>query len=322
MPGWLVTNETTEVRNGKRATTYTWDARSPYDCITDLIVLCKSLRVGLEGQYNNIVPSSVKKLGKVFDVEEIVRQLCKFKVEDGKLILAREDRIEWETSGSNEFHEFYQHVCSLPHVHALADANHDMDLLPTDSHAVLKKFKNTLQKIFWMGLGSCVEELFVDRQGEVVVEFKNSRMIMLSELKAKLLDVWFEISFDSGVVVEARLIEENLVAAFYVNSCIYEALGPEICIVLDVALAAGGCEAVVEGFYSLVKAHKKAGGQGNEMLVKRAVVDWSLPDPLSCPKTMEEIGQLYTEGNKKLGLSKHRLPIFSDERYVLQGGTT
>lgn len=181
MPGWLVTNETTEVRNGKRATTYTWDARSPYDCITDLIVLCKNLRVGLEGRHNNIVPNSVKKLGKVFDVEEIVRQLCKFKVENGKLILAREDRIEWETSGSNELHEFYQHVCSLPHVQALADANHDMDLLPTDSHAVLKRFKNTLQNIFWMGLGSCVEELFVDRQGEVVVEFRNSRMIMLSE---------------------------------------------------------------------------------------------------------------------------------------------
>jgi hypothetical protein len=152
----------------------------------------------------------------VFDVEEIVRQLCKFKVENGKLILAREDRIKWETRGSNEFHEFYQHVCSLPHVQALADANHDMDLLPTDSrHAVLKRFKNTLlQKIFWMGLGSCVEELFVDRQGEVVVEFRNSRMIMLSELKAKSLDVWFEISFDSGVVVEARLIEENYSCSF------------------------------------------------------------------------------------------------------------
>ena len=76
----------------------------------------------------------------------------------------------------------------------------------------------------------------------------------------------------------------------------------------------GACEAVVKGFYSLVKAHKKRGGQGNEMLVKRAVIDWTLPDPLTCPKTMEEIGKLYTEGNKKLGLLKHQIPIFSDVR--------
>ena len=79
-----------------------------------------------------------------------------------------------------------------------------------------------------------------------------------------------------------------------------------MCIALDVALAAGGCEAVVEGFYSLMKAHKRAGGQGNKILVKRAVVDWSIPDPLSCPNTMQEIGELYTEGNKELGIKKHK----------------
>jgi hypothetical protein len=36
----------------------------------------------------------------------------------------------------------------LPHVQALADSNHDLDLLPTDSNAVLKRFKTTLQKFF------------------------------------------------------------------------------------------------------------------------------------------------------------------------------
>ena len=40
------------------------------------------------------------------------------------------------------------HVCALPHVQALADSNHDLDLLPTDSNAVLKRFKTTLQKFF------------------------------------------------------------------------------------------------------------------------------------------------------------------------------
>ena len=87
-----------------------------------------------------------------------------------------------------------------------------------------------------------------------------------------------------------------------------------MCISLDVALAASGCEAIVEGFYSVVTAHKKSGGQGNDVLVERAIVDWSIPDPIICPKTMTEIGNLYTVGNKKLGIERHRLPQFFYER--------
>ena len=83
-----------------------------------------------------------------------------------------------------------------------------------------------------------------------------------------------------------------------------------MCISLDVALAASGCEAIVEGFYSLVTAHKKSGGQSNDILIQRAIVDWSIPDPITCPKTMTEIANLYTDGNKKLGIAKHRLPQF------------
>ena len=47
-----------------------------------------------------------------------------------------------------------------------------------------------------------------------------------------------------------------------------------MCIVLDVALGTSGCEAVIEGFYSLVKLHKKNGEQLNETLMERSIVDW------------------------------------------------
>eukprot|EP00794_Sanderia_malayensis_P018565 gene18565-20427_t len=88
----------------------------------------------------------------------------------------------------------------------------------------------------------------------------------------------------------------------------------EACLALDVALASGGCEAIVEGFYSVVKAHTMSGGQSNKVLMERSVVDWSLPHPISCPKTIAKIGQLYTNGSKSLGISKHRVPVFFDER--------
>ena len=47
-----------------------------------------------------------------------------------------------------------------------------------------------------------------------------------------------------------------------------------MCIVLDVALGTSGCESVIEGFYSLVKLHKKNGEQLNETLMERSIVDW------------------------------------------------
>lgn len=141
-------------------------------------------------------------------------------------------------------------------------------------------------------------------------------MVNLSEIEDDYLglDAWFEITFDSGNAVHAQLCEEKLVEACYTNASIHESAGPEAGISLDVALGGGGCEAVVEGFYSLVKLHKKAGGQGDDAIVLKAIVDWSLPRPVSCPKTMEQIGHLYLEGDKKLGLPKHRLPIFFDEK--------
>jgi len=64
-----------------------------------------------------------------------------------------------------------------------------------------------------------------------------------------------------------------LFSLFYVHEELYHDVGQEFCISLDVALGGSGCEAVVEGFYSLVKAHTKAGGQSNAVLMERAVVD-------------------------------------------------
>ena len=80
----------------------------------------------------------------------------------------------------------------MSHVRSLADANHDLNLLPTDSGVVLKRFKTTMRKIFWEGLGNCVEKVFVGRKGKFVSEFQNSRMTTLSVLDDSCsMDVFF-----------------------------------------------------------------------------------------------------------------------------------
>ena len=95
LAGWLVVSQETEmVGSKKKTTTYTWNARTPHDCIKDLITLCKDLitlckelQIDLQARFRNIVLSSVKKLCKVFHLENIAKQMCNFKVYHGKLVV-------------------------------------------------------------------------------------------------------------------------------------------------------------------------------------------------------------------------------------------
>ena len=108
-----------------------------------------------------------------------------------------------------------------------------------------------------------------------------------------------------------QLNENKIYLLFYTNEKLYSSAGKELCIALDVALGSSGCEAVVEGFYSLVKAHTQSGGQLNEVLMERAVVDLILPNPISCPEIVGEMTKLYIEGDKER-LKPHQSVKFFD----------
>lgn len=100
----------------------------------------------------------------------------------------------------------------------------------------------------------------------------------------------------------------------YRNADIFNCLGEDVCIVLDVALASSGCKAIVEGFYCVIKVHAKSGGQLNKVLMERAAVDCALPHSFACPSTITNIGKLYTSGNQKLGIQRHQSAAFFDAR--------
>ena len=106
--------------------------------------------------------------------------------------------------------------------------------------------------------------------------------------------------------------ESSLFSEIYTNPVLYNDIGKEMCIAIDVVLGASGCEAVVEGFYSLVKTYEKNGGQSNTSLVQRSIVDWALPHPIQCPNTVRKITMLYTNGDPSRGLKKHRDVRFFD----------
>lgn len=128
------------------------------------------------------------------------------------------------------------------------------------------------------------------------------------------MNKWFMLKLLSGKSVVAYLDEEFTTSMLYCDAEIFNCLGQDARIVLDVALAPSGCEAIVEGFYSAIKPHAKSGGQSNNVLMERAVVDWALPHQFACPQTITNIGKLYTSGNQKLGIRKHRSAALFDVR--------
>lgn len=303
-----------ESKGRKKSKLYDWRSRSPVDCVKDLITLCDELIEELQERYNRIIPNSVKKLGVIFDMENIMTYLSNFKIESGKHFLTRDDRQKWDLFARDEFQEFYEHVCNLPHIQKFSEENPELELQTHNSSSVLKNFKTTVRDIIWGDLGNVSEYLFRSPNGEIIEEFKESKLTNIEVLCKPSINQWFSLEFASGLKFEATLIEEAVVASMYNCSQIYRSMGKEACIALDVALASGGCEAIVEGFYSVMKTHKKCGGQSNKTLVHRAVVDWCLPNVTSCPKTIKAIAKLHAKGNTKLGVSAHRSALLTDFR--------
>ena len=318
-PGWIIVEEKSiEESNEKIKKMYTWSSRSPDECLKDLQNIVLTLKESLEKKFAVAVSAEVKLLSKVFDFETAITLLSKYRLNSmqNQLEVSQENRTHWETFGRIEFQSFFKDVCKLPHVSEYSSQNPDLHLLPHASDIIFNRLKTTLRNIVWRNLGEISASLFHGVDNEPIEVFKTSKITSFEEREENefSLDKIFQFKMEDGSIVKGKLNEEFLISSFYTNSEIYDSFGKEMCICLDVALATSGCEAIVEGFYSVVNVHKKNGGQNNENLLRRSIVDWSLPHPVSCPKTMQHIAELYVLGNKELGIKKHRPFYFHDSR--------
>jgi hypothetical protein len=66
-----------------------------------------------------------------------------------------------------------------------------------------------------------------------------------------------------------ELDEEAVYHSIYDDECHFHAIGIEGCVTIDISLAKGGTEAVVESFYSVLKSQQCAGCQSNEIFSLR-----------------------------------------------------
>ena len=292
----------------KKTKQYTWSFRTPDQCLKDLISVTKETAKQLREKFKVAVTKEVKDLAKIFDLEESIRFLEGYEKIGNKLVASRESTTQYETHGDKEFKKFYKSVCDLPHVKDLYQEEPKLNLLPHHHSAILTKYRSVLRS---MVFESHTSSLFTKINGE---EIGNKSLVKITPKVEKDLDQVFTLNFEDGSTEEVLVDESKFSQLVYTDQNVYAKFGREVCIALDVALASEGCEAIVEGFYSLVKAHKKNGKQKNSTITERAIVDWCLPLPISCPETIYEITKLYLEGDKEKGLNSHRNNRFFDTR--------
>ena len=192
-------------------------------------------------------------------------------------------------------------------------ANQGLKLLSHDGILIFRKFKALIVDLFLRDHFDVQKHLF-DFTGDTDLPAASVKITKINRVRNGVfsLNALYNVTLNDGSELEGHLAEEKVYSYFYIHEPLYGAARNELCIALDFALGASGCEAVVEGFYSVVKIQKHAGGQSNDVLMERSVVDWVLPHPIPSPEIVEAIAKIYIKGDEKKGLKSHRQTKFFD----------
>ena len=108
--------------------------------------------------------------------------------------------------------------------------------------------------------------------------------------------------------------EQSLYSSFYENETIYSKAGIHSCIIIDVALAKGGPEAIAESFYAAMRYQQQSGGQENDTLVTRSKLNWCLPSLKLCDSIIKKAIKIYQNGDGDQ-IKRHRRNTFSSVKH-------
>ena len=282
----------------------TWHYREAGECLQEMEKLCSVITEKIDQRYISNTPEAAHTL-RCFHIPDILKI---FENSGGQITASM--RVKIENHGKDEFEEFFSYICELPHIKALAAENEELSLHPDLSSIVMSSFKHTVYKVVWDDFAGCRQSWFQPVKGKHLSERPTN--FTISQEMHKLEDL-YQFEYKDHVCL-SRFSETTAFASFYNNELIYSAVKKELCIALDIALAMSGTEAVVESYYSVMGSQTMSGGQLNDTLVQRTVVDWCFPMPLQCQETIKEVAALYIKGDQDAGLKPHQLPVFLDHK--------
>ena len=172
----------------------------------------------------------------------------------------------------------------MSHVQSLS-CEDDLTFNPKLSHVVHRRLKTALKDFLWLKKFQALMIgwfLVVDAAtGKITSSLDSCKKLGILTSMSVVDKVFpgayhlcnlYEMKFESVTVI-AVLDEAKLLESVYTNSEVYNRIGKEMCIVIDIALAKGGTEAIVESFYSSMASQAMHGGQSNEALALRLVAN-------------------------------------------------
>ena len=227
------------------------------------------------------------------------------------------DKAAFAKLGALEFKKCVAFVSLLPHVKSL-----NLPLCEELSSAIFWRLKETLISVVWGEFFPSMFPKFFKTQDKKTNKLKETHFkdgeFLKSFQKAEstefTLSEVYSIVLDNGDRETVVLQEQELISALYTDPQFYSSVGQEFCIIFDVLYAKTGTEAVVESFYGVVRNQEMDGGQSIKVLGQRAKVDWCFPPLLSCEKAIDEMAKLYLSGNKILGVKRHHVPVYRNNK--------
>ena len=317
--GWMVVGESSldddlldkqagKSKKKKKQKTVNWVDRSPDDCLEELVKFCEAMLRNMDERLKQCVSPAAHSLGACLYIPLFLQHM---QGESDRMSAAQ--KVDLDAQGKLQFREFFEYVCTLPHIKDIVLSDDQVMFLPELASTVYGKFKEAVFCVVWKNLGNLRSSWFppVNSMSNRHCDLEISSFHI--EHCPHELDDQYHFKYGNQVCV-ARFDEQRAFSTMYSSDELSECLGKEMCTVLDIANAMSGSEAVVESFYSVMKTQIQSGGQNNATLVERTIVDWSFPHPFQCEETIKEVAALYLNGDKEYGLSRHQVPVFVDER--------
>ena len=273
--GWkIISTVTSQDDKGNKIAVDTWAAREKHDVEQDLKIFLSDLIYSCHNRITNCSNELMSAL-TCLDLDTIFSLLCGTRLVNGKVELAAGEE-SLEKYCQEQFNKFFAYICSLDHIQKLRREHKETDLLfdAVFAHVVFHKIKQTLKTFLWKREGGYPEMWFslpsiAPKLYGLLVKIEMAANTY-DEGKPYCLGNVYSLTFgELTKPVLAELDEKAVYHSIYCDERLFHAIGIEGCVAIDIALAKGGTEAVVESFYSVMKSQQCTGGQSNDTLALR-----------------------------------------------------
>ena len=299
LEGWMFT----EVEGEGKNKIYTWTTRDEEDIRQDRIRFAKDLLDSINKRVEGATSQAHLSTLAVFDALTLVELHCGDRVDNN--VTKNVEYGYYDEFGVAECGNLMEAVSKMKHV-----IDTDLDFDRRLAHRYMMSIKEAIGAGIWDGHCS---HWFIEESTNLPLTLKESTVVELSMIDSnEFFSPKFLIRLNNGKIMRCRLHEQNVYASFYSNEVIYSIAKPPSCILIDVALAKGGPEAITESFYATMRAQQQSGGQHNETLVKRTKLSWCLPSLNNCEGIINDSITTYLKGDDNI--RPHRSNIFFSSR--------